>query len=294
MIKTLDCNFLGESESIGAFLMETEEGPILFETGPHSTFPTLVKAIKEHGYEKEDIKHVFLTHIHFDHAGAAWAFAEHGAKIYLHPRGVKHMADPSRLYESAKRIYQDKMDTLWGKLNPIPMEQMISPEDNERIKIGKTKIRALYTPGHATHHIAWEIGNILIAGDVCGCKIDGGPVVPPCPPPDINLEDWSASIRRIKLKRYEAVYLTHFGRIENVKEHLKELEGCLKNWANWIRPHYENDRPQVEVVPDFLEYVNKQMQAAGCSDALIKKYEGANPPWMSVAGLYRYWYKKQA
>ena len=64
----------------------------------------------------------------------------------------------------------------------------------------------------------------MIAGDVCGCKIDGGPVVPPCPPPDINIEDWSASIRRIKLKRYEAVYLTHFGRIENVKEHLKELE----------------------------------------------------------------------
>jgi len=292
MIKTLDLNFSGHQNTIASFLIETLDGPILVETGPHSTLPVLEKALKKHGYKKEDIKHVFLTHIHLDHAGAAWVFAQHGAIIYVHPKGIPHLADPSRLLESATRIYGDKMDELWGTLKPIPKEQLVPVSHKQKIKVGKTKLKAWHTPGHAVHHISWELNNELIAGDVCGVKIKNGPVVPPCPPPDINVEDWVASVRMIRLKRFDALYLTHYGKIDNPKELCVELTGRLKNWANWIKPFYENDTPQAEVVPQFQEYVKKQLVAKGVKDEDLARYERANPSWMSVAGLYRYWRKR--
>ena len=291
MLTTIDLEFLGHKETIAAFLIETTEGPVLVETGPHSTLPTLKAGIEKAGFAMEDIKHVFLSHIHLDHAGSAWCFAEHGATIYLHPFGERHMANPEKLLASAKMIYQDQMDRLWGTLKPIPKNQLQTVADNESIRIGKTRLKALHTPGHAVHHIAWQMDNVLFAGDVAGVKIGNGIVVPPCPPPDINLEDWKLSIRRIIVKRYDALYLTHFGKITNPKEHLIELEGRLVNWANWIKPYWEDGVDPKEVTPLFQEYVKKQLVAGGVEGENLERYEGANPSWMSVAGLMRYWKK---
>ncbi len=293
MIHVLDLKFLGQKETIAAFLFETTDGPVLFETGPHSTYENLSKAVKKAGFSIEDIKHVFVTHVHFDHAGAAWALAKNGATIYAHPSGAKHLKDPEKLYNSAKRIYGKEMKTLWGDMEPIPSKQVVSVKHDQKIKIGKSKFRALHTPGHATHHVAWEYKKILFAGDVGGVKIGKGIVVPPCPPPDINVEDWSASIGMLLNKRFDAIYLTHFGEVKDVKLHLVELRGRVKNWANWIKPYYEAGKSQKKVVPLFQEYVLKQLKMGKVSDAGLKKYEGANPSGMSVAGLYRYWEKKE-
>src|SRR5690606_16623004 len=112
--------------------------------------------------------------------------AEKGANIYLHPLGAKHLADPSRLMASAKMIYQERMDELWGQMHPIPENQLIRVEDYETITVGDTKIKSLHTPGHAIHHIAWQINDLIFTGDVAGVKIGAGPVQPPCPPPDIS------------------------------------------------------------------------------------------------------------
>lgn len=294
MIKILDLNFLGHSDTIASFLVESNEGPILFETGPHSTLPVLEKKLRENGYEIKDIRHVFISHIHLDHAGAAWAFAQNGSTIYMHPAGAPHMVNPEKLYNSAKRIYGSEMDKLWGQLNPIPREYIWTVPHKEKVKIGNIKVKAWHTPGHAIHHVAWQIGNELIAGDVAGCKIGNGIVVPPCPPPDINVEDWKASIRLIKTRRFDAIYLTHYGKITEVKSHLVELEGRLQNWANWIKPFYDEGRSKDEITPMFQEYVNKQLKAGGVKGEDLKRYEGANPSWMSVAGLIRYWKKKEA
>lgn len=290
----MDLNFLGHSETIASFLVESSEGPILFETGPHSTLPILEKRLSEHGYQIKDIRHVFITHIHLDHAGAAWAFAKNGSTIYMHPAGERHMVNPEKLYNSAKRIYQDDMDRLWGELHPIPQENICTVPHKEKVKIGNIKVKAWHTPGHAVHHIAWQIGNELIAGDVAGCKIGNGIVVPPCPPPDINIEDWKASIRLIKTRRFDALYLTHYGKITAVKTHLVELEGRLQNWANWIKPFLDNNLSKKEITPLFQEYVKKQLVAGGVEGEDLARYEGANPSWMSVAGLARYWAKKEA
>lgn len=291
-IHTLDLHFLDIPEAIAAYLIETEAGPVLVETGPHSALNGLKAGLKAHGYQLSDIEHVFLTHIHLDHAGAAWALAEAGAKIHVHPFGYRHLASPEKLMQSAKRIYQDDMDRLWGEMRPIPEEKLQAVENEAEFLIGDAMIKAWHTPGHAVHHIAWQVGKVLFTGDVAGVKIGRGMVVPPCPPPDINIEDWLASLVLIRQMEPKALYLTHFGKIGDLHYHLDHLEKQLMDWAAWMRIKFEQKIPSELIVPEFQTYTANQLKENGADDLLLKQYEAANPTWMSVAGLMRYWKKK--
>lgn len=292
MVHILDLGFQNTPQSIAAFLIETSVGPVLIETGPHSTLPALEAGLAQKGYQLKDIQHVFLTHIHFDHAGAAWVFAEHGANVYLHPFGEKHMADPTRLYNSAKMIYKDMMEVLWGQLKPIPKSLLHTAAHGEKFLIGDTEIVAWHTPGHAVHHIAWQVGTHLIAGDVAGVKIGPGMVVIPCPPPDINIEHWKNSIDIIARLDLEAVYLVHFGKVTDLASHFKDLRYILQDWADWMRPHYEAGTDPNVITPQFVAYVRQQLIDYGTPEEYLDAYEIANPSYMSVRGLLRYWRKK--
>ena len=292
MVHTLDLKFLGLEQAVAAFLVETQEGVVLIETGPYSVHQELTKAIEKVGFKISDVKRVFLTHIHLDHAGGAWALAQQGAKVYVHPFGVRHLASPEKLMNSARRIYKDDMDRLWGDMKEIPAKQLVEVQHEEEINIGGVIFKAWHTPGHAIHHIAWQVGEVLFAGDVAGVKINNGMVVPPCPPPDINIEDWQNSIKIIKNIEVKKMFLTHFGAIENINEHLDNLNTCLQDWANWIKPRWENGEVASDLVPQFQEYVKQQLKDFGVPEEEFDAYEAANPSWMSVAGLMRYWKKK--
>ncbi|MCO6476510.1 MAG: MBL fold metallo-hydrolase [Phaeodactylibacter sp.] len=295
MVHVLDLKFLDKPDTIAAFLIESSAGPILIETGPYSTFESLKEAVNDKGYELADIRHVFITHIHLDHAGASWALAELGATIYLHPFGKPHLQDPSKLLASATRIYgEEGMERLWSTLKPIPAEKLRTVAHQETITVGDIEVKAWHTPGHAVHHIAWQVSDVLFAGDVAGVKIEGGPVMPPCPPPDINIEHWQESLRLVRSLKLEKIYLTHFGPIPAAKipQHLGELEAGLLRWAEWMRPHYEQGKKAEEITPLFQAFVKKELAAAGVTEAQYDLYENANPAWMSVAGLLRYWRKK--
>jgi glyoxylase-like metal-dependent hydrolase (beta-lactamase superfamily II) len=291
MIHVLDLGYQDIAEAIAAFVVQTEIGPVLVETGPHSTLPHLQAELAKLDIRAEDIQHVFLTHIHLDHAGAAWWFAQRGATIYVHPRGKKHLHAPERLWESAKLIYQDDMERLWGEIEGIPEAQMYTPEDGEVISIGGVDFETIYSPGHAVHHIAWGVGEYIFTGDVGGVKVNDGPVVPPCPPPDIHLEDWLNSLDRLREKQARRFYLTHFGPVENTDAHLDELANRLRTYVDWMEPYAKADTPQAEILPEFTAFVRKDLSAAGLNEAELHAYEAANPPWMSVAGLIRYWKK---
>lgn len=293
MVHILDLGFMGHKETIAAFLIESSAGPVLVETGPHATFPNLERAINAIGYRTSDIRHVLLTHIHLDHAGAAWAFAKNGATIYVHPFGARHLQDPSKLMESARRIYLDQMDSLWGEMQAIPGDLIKEVEDKAIMEIGQYKFKALHTPGHAVHHIAWQLDDILFSGDVAGVKIGkNGFVVPPCPPPDINIEVWIDSINLLRKLNLSAIYLTHFGKVTNILHHLNDLEERLLDWSEWIKPHYDAAKTVKEIIPEFEKYVRNQLIKHGMEEEGLKKYESANPSWMSVAGLMRYWKKR--
>ena len=293
MIHTIDLKFLGLSENIAAFLIETSEGPVLVETGPHSTLPNLREGIKEAGFNIEDVKHVFLSHIHLDHAGAAWWFAQRGAKIYVHPRGIRHLSSPERLMESARRIYKDKMDELWGEMHPIDETQLVAVDHEASFQIGDQRFQAWHTPGHASHHIAWQRGKDLFTGDVAGVSIRGGIVIPPCPPPDINIEDWHKSTQLIRQLKIDHLYLTHYGYLPNSTKHFDQLDKRLNDWANWIKPYFDKGSSQQEITPLFQAMVIGELAGAGMDKKGQAQYEAANPSWMSVAGLMRYWKKKE-
>ena len=285
----LDLDFLDESASIASFLIESSDGLILIESGPETTFDHLTKAIERKGFDWKDVRHVLLTHIHFDHAGAAWKFAENGAKIYVHPIGLPHLQNPEKLWNSAKMIYGDDMDRLWGNMKPIDEKLLVAADDGEVLKIGGLEIKVHYTPGHAVHHNAYQIENIIFTGDVAGVKINNGPVVPPCPPPDIDLGKWKKSIQKLKDLKPEKLYLTHFGIVEEVEKHLSELEIILEDWANWMKPYFDAETSAEEITPKFMDYTKNQLKKAGVSEEDLVRYEYANPSWMSVSGLFRYW-----
>ena len=292
-IHILDLDFLDESQSIASFLIESTDGLILIESGPETTFEHLKTAISGKGFDWKNVKHVLLTHIHFDHAGAAWKFAENGAKIYVHPVGLPHLQNPEKLWNSAAMIYGGDMERLWGEMKPIDESLLVSADDGGLIQIGNLEFETIYSPGHAVHHNAYRLGNIIFTGDVAGVKINNGPVVPPCPPPDINVGLWKDSIQKIRKQNPESLYLTHFGKIENPNQHLDELELILDDWANWMKPYYDAGTSAEEITPEFMHYTRNQLKSKNVSDQDIKRYEYANPSWMSVAGLLRYWKLKE-
>ncbi|MGQ9510943.1 MAG: MBL fold metallo-hydrolase [Thermaceae bacterium] len=287
MVHVLDLQF-GRDRVIASFLLETSEGPVLIETGPESTFSHLEASLKAHGYLPEEVRHVFVTHIHLDHAGAAWRFAGMGATVYVEEHGAPHLVDPSRLLASARRIYQDQLQTLWGEVRPIPPERVRVVRDGERVRIGQVELQAIYTPGHAVHHHAYQLEEAVFTGDVAGVRI-GGPVLPPTPPPDIHLETWKASLDRLKRLQPKALYLTHFGQYEDVKTHLEALETLLFTWAEWVRARLKEGRSEEEVRPWFEAVWREGLR--GLSEEEMDRYALADPPWMNLQGLIRYWTK---
>ncbi|MDH3708524.1 MAG: MBL fold metallo-hydrolase [Cyclobacteriaceae bacterium] len=294
MIHTIDTHFQGLEHAIASYLVETSGGLVLIETGPHSTLPSLLAGLEDLGFRADQVRHVLLSHVHLDHAGAAWYFADLGAKIYVHPLGLPHLSNPERLMASATRIYGEDMDRLWGEMRPIDELLLQAVQHQQSITIGDQTFISYHTPGHAVHHIAWALEDNLFTGDIAGVKILQGPVVPPCPPPDINIEHWMQSLELIKSLPFQQLYLTHYGRISDISRHIKELEDCLESWSQWIYRQYQAKVAVDECIAPFQLFVAQQLTSKGLSAKEIEIYEAANPSWMSVFGLYRFWSKKSS
>ncbi|MCL5021372.1 MAG: MBL fold metallo-hydrolase [Bacteroidetes bacterium] len=289
-VHVIDLNFFTPG-TIAAYLVEENSDLLLIETGPDSVFQNLVKSLKELGLAPRDIKHVFVTHIHLDHAGAAWHFAESGSKIYVHPNGARHLENPEKLLISAEKIYKDKMKYLWGSVKPIPGERIWPTSDGEEIWIGDINVKVVDTQGHASHHNTYLIQGNAFTGDVGGVRINRGPILPPTPPPDINIEVWLDSIRKIRLMNPDAIYPTHFGESNDVGSYLDELESRLLDWTEWIGKRLREGKNEEQITPEFEHYVVAALEQAGLTGEEIEAYRNADPFWMNVAGLVRYWRK---
>lgn len=289
-VHVIDLNFF-RPKVISSYLIENSSEPVLIETGPDTTFENLEKSLKDLGYSVEDIKNVFVTHIHLDHSGAAWHFAETGATIYVHPKGARHLIDPAKLIESARMIFKDRMEELWGEIQPVPEERIYIANDRETLKVGNLEIHTIETQGHASHHNAYVVDDVAFVGDVGGIRIDNGPVIPPTPPPDVNIEIWQESIQKLRELNPQVLYAAHFGGATDVKEHLEELESRLIESTEWVGKRLKEGRSEDDMIPEYEKKVREMLKNTRVNYENIESYNLADFFWMNVSGLVRYWKK---
>ncbi len=292
-IHVLDLHFQGIPEVTAAHLIVGPEGPILIETGPGSTLNTLLDKIREHGFQPEQIKHVLVTHIHLDHAGAAGWWAQHGAQIYVHSFGAKHLIAPEKLLASAGRIYGDKMDTLWGEMLAAPVDKVTEVFDNDTLQVAGLEIKALETPGHARHHHVFVLGDVAFAGDAAAARLPGwGLPDIPAPPPEFDLEAWESTLDRLLAQNFRRIYPTHFGPVDQVQEYLQAVKILVRKTAVFIQTQMQNGLNRDEILVAYTNWFAERARAAGLTEEAIDQYANANPLYMSVDGIMRYWKKR--
>lgn len=291
-VHVFDTRQLGRPGIIAATALETNEGLILFDTGPESTFENVTAELQKAGFAAENVRHVFLSHIHFDHAGAAWRFAELGATIYVHPRGAPHLIDPARLIESATRIYGDDMERLWGRFAPIVPERVKVMQDGDVARVAPFDVRAIETPGHASHHHVYQWEDNIFGGDIAGVRLGGGPPIPPLVPPELHIESWLESIEKVRSLNARKLYLPHFGPVEgSISAHLDALEERVRRWAHWFRDRIRAGQDEQQLTPAFAEQVVEELRAHGATEDEAQSYEAADPSFMAVTAAVRYWRK---
>jgi glyoxylase-like metal-dependent hydrolase (beta-lactamase superfamily II) len=292
-LTAIDLGFQGLQEVIAAYLFQDSGQTALIEIGPTSSFETLLEGIRHSGVDPADISKVLVTHIHLDHAGASGTFLHRfpGAKLYVHERGVRHMVDPSRLIASATRIYGNMMERLWGTIEPVPADSIVSLTDSDTVSVGATQFQAIYTPGHASHHVAYHDAKRgeVFTGDVAAVRLPGHEYVrPPTPPPDIDLPVWSESIDRILALRAKTLYLTHFGKVTDVDQHLKMTRERLFAWTEMVRHGMKAGKSREEIIEQLRAYGDEEILQDAPDPSATERYEMATPYYMSVDGLLRY------
>jgi glyoxylase-like metal-dependent hydrolase (beta-lactamase superfamily II) len=292
-IEIVDLNFMGTEHVIASFLLLGEGSAALVETGPTTCLERLTGGLKDHGVSPEDVRQVFLTHIHLDHAGASGHLAEilPNATFYVHEVGHPHQVDPSKLLKSATRIYGERMDELWGETRPVPEDRLEILGGGEVLEAAGGSLVAHYTPGHAYHHLAYlEPGSgALFAGDVAGIRLPGQSYVrPPTPPPELDLEAWVQSIGLIRQLSPESLCLTHFGRFDDVERHLGELEQRLQAWVLFVEERMTEGAGRDEIADELKIEGDAEMLAEGASPEESELYNLAGDYPTLVDGLMKY------
>jgi glyoxylase-like metal-dependent hydrolase (beta-lactamase superfamily II) len=276
----IDLMHQGLERIVGVYVVETDDGPALFDCGPSSTIEALKAGLAGHGLRLRDIRHLLLSHIHLDHAGAAGTLVrEHpDLRVHVSPIGAPHIVDPSRLERSARRLYGDAFDALWGALEPVPGEN-VHPVGSRTVGL-----EVFPTPGHASHHVSYlSADGTLYAGDAVGVRIQPGRYVfPAAPPPDVDLEGWEHTFREIERRRPARFALTHFGVADDPEEHLPRMREALAVAAERVRSGMSQE--------EFVAASRADVLASDEGD--VAYYDRAGPVWQTYLGLERYWEKR--
>jgi glyoxylase-like metal-dependent hydrolase (beta-lactamase superfamily II) len=269
----IDLHHQGAERVIASYLLETDDGPALFDCGPSTGLHALKDGLRKRGLALTDIRHLLLSHIHLDHAGATGVIVREHPELQVHVSavGAPHLVDPSRLESSARRLYGDTFDSLWGELAPVP---------EENVHVVGDRVLGLHcfpSPGHASHHVVYIADDgTAYCGDAAGVRIQPHPeVVPPTPPPEIDVDAWKRTLDELEARKPKRLALIHFGVADDVERHLAELRRRLDEWVQLVESGVDEK--------EFAERV-----------ATHEEYERAMPLWQSYAGLKRYVEKSAA
>src|SRR5919112_500909 len=294
-IEIIDLDFMNTGQVIASFLLLGEDGAsaALVETGPTNCLDRLTAGLQDRGVSYGDVRQVYLTHIHLDHAGASGHLSGvlPNATFYVHEIGYQHLADPSKLVKSATRIYGERMEELWGEARPVPEDRIKVLKDGEETGTAGGVLVAHDTPGHAYHHLAYleSSSGALFTGDVAGIRLPGQSYVrPPTPPPEIDVEAWVRSIEQIRGIGPASLWPTHFGSYEDVGRHLGELEQRLQDWLLFIEGRMDEGAEREEISEELKAKGDAEMLAEGADPEQSGQYDMAGKYPMLTDGLMRY------
>jgi glyoxylase-like metal-dependent hydrolase (beta-lactamase superfamily II) len=280
---------LGGWERVTAGYLIEGDAPVLIETGSQSSVPVLLAALASIGVGPSELAGVAVTHIHLDHAGGVGdvARAFPSATVYVHEKGARHLADPSRLIDSAARVYGSLLDSLYGRMDPTDAARLHVGADGEEIVVSPTRtLVAVDSPGHAKHHVGFHDSQsgVLFAGDAVGVKLpDGGVLRPATPPPDFDLDLAVGSLHAFSARRPSALALAHYGLLESPDELLAEAEETLCQWAETAEAAY---RAGEDIAAALSARFDSSL--AGVDAAHKEKLETLNGVHSNAAGFRRW------
>jgi len=294
----VDLNFLGIPEVIATAVLHHTSGVALIDPGPSTTHQSLKESLRRKGISITDVRQILLTHIHLDHAGVTGTLVREnpGIEVLVHERGAMHMIDPSKLLASAGRLYGADMDRLWGDFIPVPAARVKALKGEEHIVAAGRELEVAYTPGHASHHVSYFDGasRVAFVGDTAGIRRTGRDyIMPPTPPPDIDLDAWRTSEDRILSWEPETLFLTHFGPFHGARMHFQDMTERLGVWSRIVRrllanPALDEDGRQRAFVSEALLDLKRKL-----GEQEAERYGRAGRLDYSWQGLSRYWRKKQ-
>ncbi len=294
----LDLHFQGAAHLIATAAIEAPDGVLLVDPGPTAALDALRDGLRAASYSPADVQALLLTHIHLDHAGAAGSIvaAHPDVQVLVHERGAGHLADPQRLLRSARRIYGDRLDTLWGDFLAVPEANITPLAGGESIALAGRAMEVAYTPGHASHHVSFldVATGTAFAGDVAGMRVEGADyVLPVAPPPDIDVAAWHASTDVLRDWRPDRLMVTHFGAFDDVARHLDALDARLDAMADAVRATLREDTDDKACAERFHAEQVDAMKAH-VPESLWVPYEQFGQPLESWYGLARYRRKQVA
>jgi glyoxylase-like metal-dependent hydrolase (beta-lactamase superfamily II) len=293
----VDLQFLGRAGRIAAGAIHTPAGVLVVDPGPASCLPALAGGLAALGCAPRDLHGLLLTHIHLDHGGAAGTLVRQypHVKVYVHPRGAPHLLDPAKLLASATRLYGDQMDRLWGEFAPVPAANLVVPADGDVLDFGGALFDVAYTRGHASHHACYRDrrSGVVYAGDTGGIRVGPSPyVLPPTPPPDIDVRAWQASIARLRAWDPTAVFVTHFGLYRDAGAHFEALSRELEAWdllAGAILADVPAEGRMSSFVASVRERIRERVTAGEA-----ESYRDSMSLEDCWTGLERYWVKQRS
>jgi glyoxylase-like metal-dependent hydrolase (beta-lactamase superfamily II) len=293
---TIDLHWTGRPRSIAALLIESGGKSAVVDPGPESTLEALRAGLQARGHSVHSLDSLLLTHIHLDHAGATGALVRENPslKVYVHEFGALHMIDPSKLLASAGRLYGGDLKPLYGECAPVPKENLLPLDGGEQVRIGDVELEVFYTPGHASHHVAyWDRkSRTALVGDTAGIRVEGDTfLLPATPPPDIDVEIWNQSLDTISSWNPERLFLTHFGFIENPDEHIRLYKERLAEWSALTRKLMASGMDSTEAEKAFVDSVASEIKSTLPADA-AEHYIFNGGLRLSWLGLLRYVKKK--
>jgi glyoxylase-like metal-dependent hydrolase (beta-lactamase superfamily II) len=292
----LDLQFQGRARVIATGVLRGAGEIALVDPGPSSSLASLTGTLEQHGIGVDDLTAILLTHIHLDHAGATGSLVRRNPRlrVYVHERGAPHMANPEKLLASARRLWGDELDRLWGECVPVPADAMTILSGGETLQVAGQTLDVAWTPGHASHHVSYFLkrDRIALVGDTAGIKVvPNGDVLPPTPPPDIDLEAWRASLELIESRNPSGLFLTHFGWVSPVGDHFSVLRERLETAGRLALDSLGRegtDEEREAWFTDQFEALLRRSVSAGDTPA----YEAAGQFNLNWRGLARYWRKK--